>query len=389
MDFSVTSAKPLESLPALDDVAVDAGDAPADDGAPPAGGDTRAAVRSDTATTLVRGGFVERVLGEAHTTTAAVPAPLPGERVDKGMETANMQTFARPHAPVTEPLKPAVNALPTHQHANSEFAVPAAQLTTATLIGLQVEHTTQFPLSPRGFDPDPRPLFEARIEARHHHTPHDDEFAEEPEDEVPEPTITEETEAPPPAPVLEDEDEGAWCEALTRALRVALGAKVPPQALQVAAEQWQRGRCVVLACPQGIDPAGAAWAFVLWPRRNPARTESTPATLDLYGLRVDARLQWSTPPARATWHHVRVVKTHHPRTGRQLVPATAEPSGRVACEVQLGPVIARVLRPCDVCVRIGAARRFWTALSTQWSMHVVVATFPLVDDGHGIEEVSR
>jgi hypothetical protein len=76
---------------------------------------------------------------------------------------------------------------------------------------------------------------------------------------------------------------------------------------------------------------------------------------------------------------VRVIKEHHPRSGRQLIAAApAQSTGRVPCEVQLGPVLARALRGCDVCVRIGAARRFWNALGTQWSMHVIVSSAPLI-----------
>jgi hypothetical protein len=160
---------------------------------------------------------------------------------------------------------------------------------------------------------------------------------------------------------------------------------VTPQALIAAAEQWQRGRCVVLACPQGLDPAGPAWAFVLWPRtRTPSPTVQRVApALALYGLRVDARLQWSSPPHAGQWCHVRVVKEHHPRTGRQLVAVdgsnASKPDAPLPCEVQLGPVLARSLRRCEVCVRIPAAQRFWAALGAQWSAHVVVSSLPLVD----------
>jgi hypothetical protein len=49
------------------------------------------------------------------------------------------------------------------------------------------------------------------------------------------------------------------------------------------------------------------------------------------------------------------------------------------CEVQLGPVLARSLRWCEVCVRIPAAQRFWAALGAQWSVHVVVSALPLVN----------
>ena len=47
------------------------------------------------------------------------------------------------------------------------------------------------------------------------------------------------------------------------------------------------------------------------------------------------------------------------------------------CEVQLGPVLARSLHWCEVCVRINAVRRFWAALGGQWSVNVVVCSLPL------------
>ena len=80
---------------------------------------------------------------------------------------------------------------------------------------------------------------------------------------------------------------------------------------------------------------------------------------------------------------MRVVKEHHPRSGRQLVAldesgATNEGGRPVPCEVQLGPVLARSLRWCEVRVWIQAAQRFWNALGTQWSVHVVVSALPLI-----------
>jgi hypothetical protein len=189
----------------------------------------------------------------------------------------------------------------------------------------------------------------------------------------------------PDAPMVEDPADVAWSEPLTRSLRRALAAGIPPQALLVAADQWRSGRCVVLACPQGDDPAGPAWAFVLWPRRPAAPWQPSPGKaqpLALFGLRVEARLQWSALPHGAQWCHVRVVKEHHPRRGRQLIAMTHahaqdEAPHASPCEVQLGPVLARSLHWCDVCVHINAARRFWAALGAQWSVHVVVCSQPL------------
>ena len=337
-------------------------------------------VHADTATTLVKGGFVERILGETNTTVAAAPAQVHAEHVDKSAETANLQTFARPHAANPEPTRHVDPTLPADKHAHSEFALPAAQLVPTTLVGLQVENAAAWAMLGRGFDPDLSPLHEARVGDRHAHPPVEEEPPEEDEEET----------AAEPAPQEQadhdtvefvDEDGGAWCEPLTRALRSALGAKTPPPALLLAAEQWARGRCVVLACPQSADPTAAAWAFVLWPRKQtPRRAASGAPQLNLFGVRVDARLQWATQPDAPRWCHVRVIKQHHPQTGRQLIPSTAEPSGRVPCEIQLGPVLARQLRSCDVCVRINAVRRFWVALGTQWSMQVVVSSHALL--GH-------
>ena len=112
-------------------------------------------------------------------------------------------------------------------------------------------------------------------------------------------------------------DTGAWCEALTRALRAALAARVVPQALLAAAEQWQRGRCVVLACPQGDDPAGPGVGLRAVAAADSARRSSRAGA---------ARAARRGPPAVARaaarprqWCHVRVIKEHHPRHGRQLV----------------------------------------------------------------------
>jgi hypothetical protein len=330
--------------------------------------------------TLVQGGFVERILGESLPAVAAAPAQAAIEHIDKSAETANMQTFARPHAPNPEPQRQADTALPTDKHGRSEFAIPAALLVPTTLVGLQVQHAASWPMSARGFDPDLSPLHEARVHDREPAPyPVEEEPQEEPEETIaPEPVAEEEHDTS--CGVVFADDEGAWCEALTRALRVALAAKVPPRALLVAAEQWQRGRCVVLACPQGLDPAGAAWAFVLWPRPRAGRASGAASPLALFGLRIEARLQWSALPTGAKWCHVRVIKQHHPSTGRQLIPSAPDPSPRVACEVQLGPVLARPLRCCDVCLRINAVRRFWNALGTQWSMQVVVSSHPLLED---------
>ncbi|HJW12187.1 MAG TPA: hypothetical protein VJ598_10390, partial [Albitalea sp.] len=287
-----------------------------------------------------------------------------------------LQTLARADAPAAGAAPRLADAaiLPAPAMAASEFALPADQLVAATLIGLQVEAAGAWPLLRHGFDaamPDEPPeLTIVDEDASHDEAPAQDADAPEP---------------PPHDAVVEDPADIAWCEPLTRSLRRALAAGIPPQALLVAADQWRSGRCVVFACPQGDDPAGPAWAFVLWPRRpaaslQPSRDKAQP--LALFGLRVEARLQWSALPRGAQWCHVRVVKEHHPRRGRQLVAmanahASDDAPHASPCEVQLGPVLARSLHWCDVCVHINAARRFWAALGAQWSVNVVVCSQPL------------
>jgi hypothetical protein len=266
---------------------------------------------------------------------------------------------------------------------DSDFAAPASLLVPTMLVGLQVEAAASWPLPWRGFDPLPPRVERDREHERERPSPEfvaDDEDAPAADDA---PAQEDETAAESIETAVEAAVDADWCEPLTRTLRAALAGRVPPHALLAAGEQWQRGRCVVLACPQGDDPAGPAWAFVLWPRRSALRAvDGVAPPLALHGLRVEARLQWSALPTDAHWCHVRVVKEHHPRTGRQLISLDdAASSGTrhpVPCEVQLGPVLARSLRWCEVCVRIQAAQRFWTALGAQWSVHVVVSSRPLV-----------
>jgi hypothetical protein len=332
-------------------------------------------------------GPVAAAWGESPAADVAVEADAgmlghePGVRVDHGVEAAGMQTVARTPQQPDEP-RPVDQTHADTPLAAVEFALPADLTVPVALVGLQVEAAAGWPLPPHTFDPlsrtSQRPVDEddARRQAETADEPEIDEDTDDDTEHVEAEEVADETPVP---------DE-PWCEALSLALRRALAARVTPQALLAAAEQWQRSRCVVLACPQGIDPSGPAWAFVLWPRLRHAAASTgaqriAPA-LSLYGLRVDARLQWSSPPRPGQWCYVRVVKEHHPRTGRQLVAvdgSTDSKSDALPCEVQLGPVLARTLRRCDVCVRIPAAQRFWNALGAQWSVHVVVCALPLVD----------
>ncbi len=165
------------------------------------------------------------------------------------------------------------------------------------------------------------------------------------------------------------------CEALAQGLHAAWVALPRPAALAAAVEQWLRGRCVLLALPRTADPAGPAWAFVLWSRHAAGEPFDAFA---LHGRRVDVRLQWRDGPQAAHWCHARLMKEHHPRHGRQLVPVDETGSGAApACRVQLGPVVVASRRACEVCVRIDAVQRAWNALGTQWSVLVVVSPVPL------------
>jgi len=101
----------------------------------------------------------------------------------------------------------------------------------------------------------------------------------------------------------------------------------------------------------------------------------------LRGVRVEARLQWLALPPSHPWFHARLIREHHPRHGRQMVvadPGSAPGSTVLPCEVQLGPVLERVLSRCEVRVHVSAAQRLWTALGRQWSVHLVVCAHPLL-----------
>lgn len=336
----------------------------------------------------VREGFVERILGETHEDVTAAPARPAGTHADHGPESANVQIYGRTPVPAPEPTRGADAAVVAAAHAERDFALPASLLVPATLVGLQVERAEGWPLPQPAFVPSAaRPLTRVerdRQEKDEQPQPQSQEPADHAAGEGGEGDEAPHAEPAPSAPSFEAGTQEDWSEALTRALREALAARIVPQPLLAAAEQWRRGRCVVLACPQGIDPAGPAWAFVLWPRpRKPVsfRGADAAAPLALFGLRVEARLQWSSPHRSAHWCHVRVVKEHHPRRGRQLIaaehPAADGKALPPACEVQLGPVLARSLHWCEVCVHIHAAQRFWAALGQQWSVHVVVCSQPL------------
>lgn len=332
---------------------------------------------------LVQPGFVERVLGEVQADATAAPPRPAGTRADSGLEHGLAQTQARPQPIAAERLHTHDNTLPASD-AGSEFAVPPALLVPVTVIGLQAERAETWPLPQPAFVPMPLPLqgtSASSVQAPRVDVERDAQAQEDQRESEDDRAAADgecDTAEAELAPEVETED---WCDELSRTLREVLGAGVPPQPLQIAAGEWRRGRCVVLACPQGVDPAGPAWAFVLWPRtlgqsRPSAEERKTPPLLR--GLRVEAYLQWSDLTPASHWLQVRMVKEHQPHSGRQLVPAGGLSGEPVACAVQLGPVLARLPRGWLVCVRINAAQRFWVALGSQWSVQVVVCSRALL-----------
>ncbi|HSW27141.1 MAG TPA: hypothetical protein VLJ62_30580 [Burkholderiaceae bacterium] len=320
--------------------------------------------------------------GEVELTAPVSEPQPPGADSDFSHEASTVQSMWRAPTPAADVPHRSDEAVPAMPAAQSELSVPAALLVPTMLTGLRVEPALGWAQLPPGATQWPVSGPQRERRQRRERDGQQEQAPDEPP-EAPPPAAARNDDAAPDA-VLDRAEAGAWCDALSRALRAALGARVVPQPLLAAADQWKRGRCVVLACPLGDDPAGPAWAFVLWPVANGQHTANGVAPeLTLRGLRVDARLQWSAPPRHEQWCHVRVVKEHHPRSGRQLVSldengAASEAGRPVPCEVQLGPVLARSLRWCEVRVRIQAAQRFWNALGTQWSVHVVVSAQPLI-----------
>lgn len=287
----------------------------------------------------------------------------PGSAADHTVEAATLQALTRPQAQAVDPLRPADVTLPSPAHPGSAFLLPGDQLIPIGLVGLQVDAGALWALQRRA--PEGTRIEVADDEPGRRH---DDEPAEQ-DDEAPVPASAADDERARLDPVVEevaDDELPSWADALTRGLREALTLPVPPAALVAAMTQWLRGRCVVLACPQGADPAGPAWAFVLWPRQQ--------RPLAWRGMRTAARLQWAQPPVVPRWCQAQAMKEHHPRRGRQLVAGGSLPE----CDVQLGPVLARPARPADVHLRIDTVRPFWAALGGQWSVTIVVCSRPLL-----------
>ncbi|HSW08335.1 hypothetical protein [Aquabacterium sp.] len=316
---------------------------------------------------------------------AAEPEAI-GEPSQAGLQIASLQAgTVQPARPPAVALADAAMrddpALPLAD-AHNGFALPADQLTPAMLSSLHVQAGDAWALLHPGVHAPATPRPGTRDEADLHDERGDSPARDHEDDDtdttVPEADACDPQAQPEPAPAE------PWCDTLTGVLNHLLAAPNQPLALQTAADEWGRGRCVVLICPRSHAAAGPAWGFVLWPRgaRRSAAHPQPHHTLPcqaLLGQRVDARLQWAGPPAAVRWCHVRVVKDHHPRRGRQLlaIDATGSTSGPVPCEVQLGPVWVGAPRWREASVRIDAVKRFWSALGGQWSVFVVVCSRPL------------
>jgi hypothetical protein len=329
---------------------------------------------------LQREGLAERLLGPAQAAAAQEPSGAPLAAADPAAETATLQSFARPpvSAEAAPPRPDEAPAIPVAKGSAGDFALSDAQLAPALLVGLQVDAGYAWTL------PQPQPLQErARTQ--------ESDTGREPGERPPQDAVDEEAPAedagppagPPAAPLVFDTAD-ARLQALLRALHAALCATDAPPALRAAAEQWQRGRGVIVACPQAAAPQGAAWAFVLAPQ---AMAGHHGATVQLAGPCFEARLQWQDAPRGARWCHARLVKEHHPRHGRRLVAADASQAG--ACGVQLGPVLAERRPPCAVTLRVAAARSFWNALGVQWSALLVVSSLPLAGCAAPVDEEAR
>jgi hypothetical protein len=308
----------------------------------------------------------------------------PARHVEHGAETATVQAFGRNDATLPSAVRDALArggdpALPATAHAAAEFALPADQMVPATLTGLQAQPAWTHLLPP----PMTLPPADDERAARRTHDDGDDDPESPPgeDDDASEATTPDSGDT---VEVLDPDDDD--CERLSGALQALLettARAAGTDAVRIALlDQWRRGRCAVLACPQGADADGPAWAFVLRLRRAAARPPGAAPHLLLRGRRVAARLQWRLPPAGLQWRHVRMAKDHHPQRGRQLVPLNAA-GAAVPCDVQLGPVLAERRPACDVRLRVDAVRRFWGALGDQWSVLVIVCSLPLV--GHATE----
>jgi hypothetical protein len=356
---------------ALTEALAEAAQAVSGDGAAPAG--TAVHALDGLGRLLQSQGLAERLLGQAQAAAPHEPSGAPLAAADPAAQAAGLQNLARPPLPTGEaaqqPQPGAEPQAPTAEGGSNDFSLPDALLVPALLVGLQVDPGVGWGL------PQPQPLQE-RARTQETQEEHETGRQRGREDAEADGPPQEQDEADhkdtPPAPPLVFDAADARLDRLLHSLHAALCAADAPPALRAAAEQWQRGRGVVVAFPQSAPPQGAAWVYVLAPQ---ATTGPGGATVRLGGACFEARLQWRDLPRSAHWCHVRVVKEHHPRHGRRLVAADASQDG--VCAVQLGPVLAERRSPSAVTLRIAAARSFWDALGVQWSALLVVSSLAL------------
>ena len=185
--------------------------------------------------------FGEHLLSQAQPHAAAEPSQVPAAAADPLTETATAQTFVRAQPQTDASPTKADTTLPSAAHALSEFAVPASQLVPTMVIGLQVE--------PARILPQPTTPLPTRPAARDNDEPHAGGMPYEDSPEQPD-AQEEHTDREPASPAsepdtLHDAGNDGGCEAIARVLHTALAATTPPPALLAAADQWQRGRCVV------------------------------------------------------------------------------------------------------------------------------------------------
>lgn len=334
---------------------------------------------------------------------AAVDAPS-----DAALRAAALQAAARPQATTTpEAPRPAAATLPVADVAKG-FALPADQLLPVTLIGLQVQAGDAWPLG--------TPAGARRWPGQHQDGGEEDGEVERGRPPAPSHQAGDDDDCGGQAAGGEpakqrdgalqlDDSPADWLDPLARAINERLATSQPPAALAAAAEQWSRGRCVLLVCPcsagagAGAELARAhpvetgplpAWAFVLWPRRGARPLGPMALRFAFTGQRIEARLQWPCGASPA-WCSVRAVKQHLAHGGRQLVALDAggAPTGPVPCELQLGPVRAAAPRWRQAGVRIDAVRRLWGTLGGQWSVLLTVCPeallAPVVDVAAGAQ----
>src|SRR5262249_2142252 len=122
-------------------------------------------------------------------TAAAWTADAGGAEVRA--ETHVVQSIVKPPVSAGDAPKTADTTLPRATNALSEFALPAAQLVPATLIGLQVDAATGWPMQPPGghvdlptLDPTPSPV-ERDGSRRHDPAEAEEPPPEEHKDEAP------------------------------------------------------------------------------------------------------------------------------------------------------------------------------------------------------------